>query len=68
MWSNTDNKANLSPASFRYAGNEAVAELGNIEWKLDAFINFWEDIKFWRLDIFQAYILDINLVLNYLVI
>ena len=25
----TDNKANLSPASLRYAANGAVAELGN---------------------------------------
>ena len=29
-WSDTDNKANLSPASLRYAANGAVAELGNI--------------------------------------
>ena len=28
-WSDTDNKANLSPASLRYAANGAVAELGN---------------------------------------
>ena len=27
-WSDTDNKANLSPASLRYAANGAVAELG----------------------------------------
>ena len=30
-WSDTDNKANLSPASLRYAANEAVAELGKIK-------------------------------------
>ena len=30
-WSDTDNKANLSPASLRYAANGVVAELGNIE-------------------------------------
>ena len=29
-WSDTDNKANLSPASLRYDANGAVAELGNI--------------------------------------
>ena len=28
-WSDTDNKANLSPASLRYAANGAVAELSN---------------------------------------
>ena len=28
-WSDTDNKANLSPVSLRYAANGAVAELGN---------------------------------------
>ena len=27
-WSDTDNKANLSPASLRYAANGVVAELG----------------------------------------
>ena len=27
-WSDTDNKANLSPASLPYAANGAVAELG----------------------------------------
>ena len=29
-WSDTDNKANLSPASLHYAANGAVAELGKI--------------------------------------
>ena len=28
-WSDSDNKANLSPATLRYAANEAVAQLGN---------------------------------------
>ena len=28
--SETDNKANVSPASLRHAANEAVTELGNI--------------------------------------
>ena len=30
VWLDTDNKANLSPVSLRYAANGAVAELGNI--------------------------------------
>ena len=29
-WSDTDNAANLSPASLRYAANGVVAELGKI--------------------------------------
>ena len=42
-WSDTDNKANLSPASLRYAANGAVAELGKkYEFRI---IIWWYDVR-----------------------